>query len=55
MTAKRVAEWALEESQTQALIGEHLQMLRVLIEALGLIARFGNQIPKQDIRLFPHE
>ncbi len=45
MTAKRVAERALEEGQTQALIGADLQMLRVFLEALTLIQKYGNAIP----------
>jgi hypothetical protein len=47
MTAKRVAEWALENAQTQFLIGEDIAGMRVLLRALGLIARFGNSIPEE--------
>jgi hypothetical protein len=45
MTAKCIAERALEAGQTQSLIGEDRKAFVVLLEALALIARYGNSIP----------
>ena len=46
VTAKRIAERALEIGQTQSLIGEDKRAFRVLVEALVLISRYGNVIPE---------
>lgn len=48
MTAKRIAERALEAGQTQSLIGEDLKAFQIVLEALSLIARYGNSIPPKD-------
>jgi hypothetical protein len=47
MTARRVAEWALDQAQTQALIGNNQAMLRALLKALVLIKTHGNSIPEE--------
>lgn len=53
MTAKRIAERALDAAQTQALIGEETRTLIVLLEALNLIQRYGNSIP-EGVEVQPH-
>ncbi len=45
MTAKKLAERALEIGQTQSLCGDDFKAFRTLVEALGLIAKYGNTIP----------
>jgi len=47
MTAKRIAERALEQGQTQALLGREVGSLCVLLEAFNLIAKYGNNIPQR--------
>ncbi len=44
MTAKKVAEWALENGQTMSLCGNDAGATIVMIAALGAIARVNNQI-----------
>lgn len=52
MTAKRLAEFALENGQTMSLCGNDLGASVVMIAALGLIAKANNHISDADADRF---
>ncbi len=45
MTAKKWAELAFHDAQTQALAGNDTRAFAIASQALAVIARYGNQIP----------
>lgn len=45
MTAKKWAELAFHDAQTQALAGNDSRAFAIASQALAVIARYGNQIP----------
>jgi len=49
MTARRVAELALDDIQTQALIGHDIGVARIAAGCFGLIAKYGNTIPDDEV------
>lgn len=47
MTAKRLAEFAIDEALTAALINDSIRSTAISAGALAAISRYGNQIPDE--------